>query len=184
MKMFQALKILLGFGSTLLFVSASFGQGQDGPGPGVAVRDHVQPTQDQPLEEEPLDFDRDLPLPGDTDPDLSDAVTVAERWLGLIDSHRLDAAWNSAADFFRERLSEDDWSSEVRASRQPLGALEARELDGSAYYSDLPPIVPEGPYAKLTFISEFAEVEEVLEVVTMMRGKDGDWIVAGYRIPE
>lgn len=159
-------------------------QQQEGGGPGMAVQDHMQQTEGQPLEDEPLEFDTELPLPGDTDPDLTRAVAEAERWLALVDSNRLGTAWSETTGFFRENLAESDWSNDIRSLRQPLGALEVRELDDEAYYSELPPIVPEGEYAKITFLSDFAEADDVREVVTLVRTESDSWRVTGYRITE
>ncbi|MCC5833217.1 MAG: DUF4019 domain-containing protein [Opitutales bacterium] len=188
----KTIQTLSYFFSLVLMVSVVHGQepgaapqqAEGGAGPGMAVQDLQQQTEGVALEEEPLDFDSELPLPGDRDPDLTEAIAVGQSWLERVDRDQLGAAWNAAAAFFRERLDEGDWSQEVRSSRQPLGTLEERELESSAYYSELPPIVPDGEYAKLTFMSNFSEAEEVLEVVTLMRGADGTWVVAGYRIPE
>ncbi len=137
----KSIQTLSYFFSLVLMASLLHGQepeaapqpGQGDAGPGMAVRDLQQPTEGVALEEEPLEFESELPLPGDRDPDLTEAIAAGQSWLERVDRDELDAAWNAAAAFFRDRLDEGDWSQEVRSSRQPLGALEERELESSAY---------------------------------------------------
>jgi hypothetical protein len=100
-------------------------------------------------------------------------------WLHLVDQGRYAESWQQAGAFFREHVTRDQWVGQVKAAREPLGALSGRTLD-SASYAEVLPGAPPGTYVVLVYRSSFAKRTAAREQVTVAREKDGAWRVVGY----
>jgi hypothetical protein len=113
--------------------------------------------------------------------DSPQQVTDAARnWLTLIDTGKYDQSWDGASKLFRERVAEAQWVTEVKAAREPLGAVESRMAPAVHFAASLPG-APDGRYAILQFRSKFEHKRDAVETVTMMID-DGTWKLAGYFI--
>ena len=109
------------------------------------------------------------------------AVTVAEKWLKLVDQGKYAESWKEAASLFKSAVTEEQWSSALQGSRQPLGEWKSRKLKGAQYMTSMPG-APDGEYVVVQFDASFANKEKAVETVTPMRDKDGVWRVSGYFI--
>ena len=107
-------------------------------------------------------------------------IDAARSWLRLIDDGKYDQSWNEASKLFRERVTQAQWATEVRAAREPLGAVESRAAPTVREVTSLPG-VPDARYAILEFHSKFQHKADAVETVTMVMD-DGTWKPAGYFI--
>ena len=113
--------------------------------------------------------------------DSPQQVTDAARnWLTLIDTGKYDQSWAEGSKLFRERVAKAQWVTEVKAAREPLGAVESRMAPAVHFAASLPG-APDGHYAILQFHSKFEHKRDAVETVTMMID-GGTWKVAGYFI--
>jgi hypothetical protein len=109
------------------------------------------------------------------------AQETAESWLALADSGMYTQTWEQAADYFKERVTAENWEKAVKSVRVPLGKLESRKLT-SAQYTKTMPGAPDGDYVILQFDASYEKKKRAIETVTPMKDKDGKWRVAGYFI--
>lgn len=109
------------------------------------------------------------------------AQQVAEAWLKLIDAGQYDQSHDAAAKLFRGAVAKELWAQQVKAVREPLGALKLRRLK-SATYSTALPGAPDGEYVVIQFETSFANKKDAVETVTPMLDADGKWHVSGYFI--
>lgn len=105
----------------------------------------------------------------------------AKTWLALVDSGQFDASWDAAATLFKSSVTKEQWNSSLQGARQPLGEVNARELKGSEYKTQLPG-APDGKYVVVYYESSFAQKQGAKESVTLMQEPDASWKVAGYFI--
>ncbi len=113
--------------------------------------------------------------------DQSQQVTDAARnWHTLIDTGKYAQSWDEASKLFRERVTEAQWVTEVKAAREPLGAAELRTAPSVHFAASLPG-APNGQYAILQFHSTFEHKRGAVETITMMV-EEGTWKLAGYFI--
>ncbi len=111
--------------------------------------------------------------------DQSQQVTdAAKSWLSLVDAGQYERSWSEASKLFQAHVSKTQWTAEVKAVREPLGAVDLRSAPSVRFTTSLPG-VPDGQYAVLQFHSKFAHKAEAIETVTMMLD-DGAWRLAGY----
>ncbi len=110
--------------------------------------------------------------------DLADAA--AGKWLAQVDGGDYRESWASAATLFRQRISAADWIETVRAARQPLGAMTARQLIDARHVRSLPG-APDGDYVVLRYRTIFRHKQSAVETVTPMLDQ-GQWRVSGYFI--
>jgi hypothetical protein len=81
--------------------------------------------------------------------DSPQQVTDAARnWLTLIDTGKYDQSWDEASKLFRERVAKAQWVTDVKAAREPLGAVESRMAPAVHFAASLPG-APDGHYAIL-----------------------------------
>ena len=109
------------------------------------------------------------------------AAEAAMPWLALVDSGHYGESWFQAASLFRDSLSKEQWTNAVRAARDPLGKVVARQLKSATYATKLPN-APVGEYVVLQFETSFENASGMIETVTPMLEKDGKWKVSGYFI--
>ncbi|MBI1358609.1 MAG: DUF4019 domain-containing protein [Acidobacteria bacterium] len=113
--------------------------------------------------------------------DQKGARQAAETWLALIDGGDYAASWETAASPFRQRVPKDRWEQMAGQVRQPLGAVESRQLAGSQPTTSAPG-APDGEYVILEYKTAFAHKKQAVERITPMKDSDGSWRVAGYFI--
>ena len=109
------------------------------------------------------------------------AVAAAKAWLQLVDDGKYDDSWEQAASVFRNNVAKSQWKKMVQGVRDPLGALQERQLDSAKYTSTLPG-APDGEYVIVQFKTTFANKAAAVETLTPMKDADGQWRVSGYFI--
>ncbi|MEE4216846.1 MAG: DUF4019 domain-containing protein [Xanthomonadales bacterium] len=107
------------------------------------------------------------------------ALAVATQWLGLVDEQKYDESWESAASFFKQAVSQEQWGQAVSAAMAPFGALLSRELRSKQFTTSLPG-APDGEYVVIQFTATFENKASAVETITPMLDSDGQWRVAGY----
>ncbi|MGH6611382.1 MAG: DUF4019 domain-containing protein [Burkholderiaceae bacterium] len=108
------------------------------------------------------------------------AQAAAEKWLALIDSGEYSKTWDQTAQFFRDRVTREQWTSSLPTTRAPFGAMKSRKVDAAAYKTSLPG-VPDGQYVTVRFRTTFDKKEGAEELVTLSY-EDGAWKPTGYYI--
>lgn len=109
------------------------------------------------------------------------AVTIAEKWLGLVDEGKYGESWKEAAEFFRNAIKQEQWEQSLQAVRKPLGKLISRQVKTKTYKTSLPG-APDGEYVVIQFETSFENKKSAIETVTPMLDKDRTWRVSGYYI--
>jgi hypothetical protein len=109
------------------------------------------------------------------------AQQAAADWLALVDSGKHADSWQEASSIFKAHVSKEQWSSIVRAARDPLGKLLSRKLKTATYAKTLPG-APDGEYVVIQYDSSFEHKQSAVETVTPTLDKDGKWRVSGYYI--
>ena len=109
------------------------------------------------------------------------AVAAAQNWLALIDDGYYGESWETAATYFKNAISKENWQQTLTAVRQPLGALVSRELSTKNYTQSLPG-APDGEYVVIQFKTSFENKKSAIETVTPLLDSDGTWRVSGYYI--
>ncbi|MES2661268.1 MAG: protein kinase [Verrucomicrobiota bacterium] len=102
-------------------------------------------------------------------------------WLGEIDAGRYEKAWSEAAAFARSLESPVQWATKMNATRTPLGKVLSRARMRTTSTSVLSG-APGGKYLIYVFQTGFDPGPRMLETVTLMFEKDGNWRVMGYSI--
>lgn len=115
--------------------------------------------------------------------DEATASAVATAWLGLVDAGNYAAAWARLHPQFQATLEQATWGARLGATRNSVGAIQARRLVGARYASSLPD-APPGEYVVVQFESRFEHRPELLETIVPMRDTDGQWRVAGHFFAE
>jgi Protein of unknown function (DUF4019) len=110
-----------------------------------------------------------------------DARRAADEWLSLIDAGKYGESWDTAAECFKNAVTQDQWGQSLNAGRKPLGDLVSRKLRDARYTQSLPG-APDGEYVVLQFDTSFTNKKVAIETVTPMLDKDGQWRVSGYFI--
>jgi hypothetical protein len=120
----------------------------------------------------------------DTDtlaPKIRLAEGSARRWLGLVDSARYSASWNSAAASFRSQVSQSEWLAAASAARGEVDPLGARRLLSAHYTRELPD-APPGEYVVLQYSTAARNSTRVVETITLTLEGKRTWRVIGYFI--
>jgi hypothetical protein len=109
------------------------------------------------------------------------AVEASDAWLKLCDSGRYSESWGTAAEFFRNAISKEQWNQSLNAARKPLGKVIKRTVKSRQYATSLPG-APDGEYVVIQYETSFEKKKVSIETVTPMLEKDGKWRVSGYYI--
>jgi hypothetical protein len=112
---------------------------------------------------------------------VAPAQTAAAAWLVLVDTAKYPSSWEQSAGIFKASIGQSRWVQAVQAARAPLGALQSRELKSSTFTHTLPG-APDGDYVVVTYVSQFQNRANAIEIVTPLREKDGVWRVSGYLV--
>ncbi len=111
-----------------------------------------------------------------------EAVDFAEKWLKIIDSGNYKESWEYTADFFRKRMSKEQWIESLKTSRKPLGKLLSRSFESNFYFTSGLPAAPDGDYIVLQFSTSFKKKKETNEALLLFLDSKGEWRVCGYSI--
>jgi hypothetical protein len=117
----------------------------------------------------------------DTAAAIAQAQSAAGAWLTLVDGGNYAASFDSAAAFFRQAVTPDQWQTAVKQARAPFGPLSARHVIAAVYAAALPN-APPGEYVVLQYETAGAKGQHVIETVTPMHEANGRWRVSGYYI--
>jgi hypothetical protein len=109
-----------------------------------------------------------------------ESTKIAQAWLKLVDDGNYAQSWKESASRFRAQVTEEKWVGAMNQVRQPLGAVNARELAEATFANELPR-APKGEYWVVRFATAF-EAAKANEVVTLMLDTDGQWHVVGFFI--
>jgi len=109
------------------------------------------------------------------------AKAASEAWLALIDNGKYSESWNEGATYFKNAVSEAQWTKSIVAFRKPLGNILSRSLMSKKYTNTLPG-APDGEYVVIQYETSFENKKSAIETVTPMLDKDGKWRVSGYYI--
>lgn len=110
-----------------------------------------------------------------------EAIAAAGKWLMLVDGGNYKESWETAASYFRQAVTPDQWIQSALAVRGPLGSLVSRQVSSVTYATSLPG-APDGQYVVIMFKSVFEHKAAAIETVTPMKDQDGQWRVSGYYI--
>ncbi len=109
------------------------------------------------------------------------AVSVAEKWLAMMDRGEYSGSWLEAASYFRNAVTQDKWEQSMQSYRKPLGRLLSRKVKSTSYKTSLPG-APDGEYVVIQFATSFENKKRAIETVTPTVDRDGKWRVSGYYI--
>jgi len=124
----------------------------------------------------------DAQLEGPSVRDDREILAASERWLGLIDSGKLGAAWDGGAKLLKQAVTRNDWIKGIGDARKPFGKLASRNRERFARTHKIPG-APDGDYAIIEFTASFENGKRAVEQVTWMLDADGGiWRVSGYYI--
>ena len=112
---------------------------------------------------------------------VAPAQAAAQKWLALIDSADYAGSWSTAARHFRDSIPQSRWQAMVASVRDPLGAVQSRQLTSASLVHSLPG-APDGDYVVIQFSTRFEHKAAATETVTPMREPDGQWRVSGYYV--
>jgi len=109
------------------------------------------------------------------------AQKSAEAWLALTDSGKYAESWDQAASMFKSAVTREQWIDALKQVRAPLGKVESRTLKSATYTKSLPN-APAGEYVVIQYSTSFENRKDLVETVTPVLDKDGQWRVSGYFI--
>lgn len=109
------------------------------------------------------------------------AVDASDAWLKIIDGGNYAQSWDEASSAFKAAVTQKDWERQVKAVRDPLGAVVSRKMKGAQYTKSLPG-APDGQYVVIQYDTSFANKKSAVETVTPMLDKDGKWRISGYYV--
>jgi hypothetical protein len=112
---------------------------------------------------------------------LNAAVEAATGWLGIVDNGKYRDSWQASAQYFQDKVPQDQWESSLRQIRPPFGKVITRETSDVKYMTYIPG-APVGEYVVIQFKTDFEDKHGSIETVTVMLEKDGSWKVSGYFI--
>jgi len=109
------------------------------------------------------------------------ALVATKKWLALVDDGNYTQSWKAASQYFKKIVPLETWVKSITAVRQPLGKVITRKLIMKKYYTSLPN-APKGKYVVIQFKTSFTNKKNVIETITPMLDKTGEWCVSGYYI--
>ncbi|MDP3404474.1 MAG: DUF4019 domain-containing protein [Brevundimonas sp.] len=139
----------------------------------VALAIHLSGIAPPPSEAAP-------PRPSAVQAGAEEAGADSLAWLALLDRGDWGGSWGAAGALFRGQVSVEDWTTSVRAVRDPLGAVVSRTPQGGERTASLPG-APAGDYWILQYRTAFANRNGAAETVILVR-EGGGWKVIGYFI--
>ncbi len=85
------------------------------------------------------------PRAADEEIDTVPATNVALAWLAIVDAGRYGQSWETAAQYFRDKIPRSQWEIQLAQARGPLGNVVARKVTSVQFARDLP-TAPAGEY--------------------------------------
>lgn len=107
------------------------------------------------------------------------AIQSAESWLAIVDKGKYRESWEGLADLFKQNDKEEEWINDLNRSRKPLGKVLERELRHESKSSE----ASVGEYLIFQYETSFENKKSVVEAVSVIKDKDGNWRILGYSIP-
>jgi hypothetical protein len=115
------------------------------------------------------------------DPRATAAQAAARAWLALTDAGDVRGSLKAGGKKFQAALDDDSWDEAVKKVRTPLGSAMGRSVVATRFLNKMPD-GPDGEYAQILYETNFLEVGQAHETVTLERESDGVWRVIGYYI--
>ena len=114
-------------------------------------------------------------------PDVNAAVTASDEWLELFDDSDAAAAWETAAEPFRESIGKTEWTAELAGIHGTAGKKLSRKLMSTVYRTTLRQ-APDGDYVVLQYESSFEKLKECIQTVIVVKEDDGVWRTMAHRL--
>jgi hypothetical protein len=111
--------------------------------------------------------------------DDKDTIEAGQKWLALIDAGKAGTAWDVASKQLQSVVKRDQFVTEMRDVRKPLGKLATRTAVKFARAHDLPG-APAGDYAIVEYDVNFAGGKRLSEQLVWSLEENDTWRVAGY----
>lgn len=112
---------------------------------------------------------------------ILDPNQAALKWLEKIDNKKYESSWKDADILIQNAVIIEKWETTISPSREPFGQVISRNINDQKSYTELPG-APDGEYIIITFDTSFEQKKSSKETITMKKGEDGAWRVAGYFI--
>ncbi len=109
------------------------------------------------------------------------ALDAAQQWLTTVDSGNYGQSWQEAASHFQQKVSKQQWEQALTAGQKPLGKVAGREFKNAVYETNLPG-APAGKYIVIQYKTKYSKGGTMIETITPMQEKNGQWRVSGYFI--
>jgi hypothetical protein len=101
-------------------------------------------------------------------------------WLKLVDDSQYQQSWIESSSLFQEQVSEQTWLGAMNSIRAPLAKVNSRKKISEEEMQS-PPNVSVGEYVVFQFKTSFANKDDAIETVTVVK-QDMQWRVVGYFI--
>jgi len=101
--------------------------------------------------------------------------SLAENWLGLIDSGNMDQAWNFVSDRLSARFTKESWAVRMQQFLGQAGRIKSRKF-ASINYSD-----PVTDTVTIRYQSSFSKVPTASETLVFEK-QGGEWRLSSYSI--
>lgn len=113
--------------------------------------------------------------------DLKDSAAVSLAWLESIDNGQYDQSWDAGSPLFKQTISKSEWVMFLQSIRKPMGTLISRKVVDERTAKN-PPGLPNGDYMVMVYKTSFTNNKDSDEVVTLMKGSDGQWRILTYQV--
>ncbi len=113
--------------------------------------------------------------------DDKDTIAASEKWLKLLDTGKVGAAWDVSSAYLKSVVTRQKWVEGIGRARKPFGKIDKRTAGKFARAHSMPQ-APDGDYAILEFDSVYANGKRATEQVIWMLDSGDTWGVAGYYI--
>lgn len=120
-----------------------------------------------------------IALAGANDDKEAEAIDAGRKWLAQCDQAKYAESWDTAATYFKNAVTKEQWEQMAAAVRKPLGKVVKREVKSQKYQTTAPG-APDGEYVIIQFSTTFENKKESTETLTMMMDKDRGWRASGY----
>jgi hypothetical protein len=96
----------------------------------------------------------------------------------LVDAGKYDQSWETASDYFKSKITKEQWAPMIKAVRDTVGPTLSRSAK-SVTPTDTLPQAPFGKYIVIVLNSKFAMNQSATETV-ILKLENSEWKVAGY----
>lgn len=112
-------------------------------------------------------------------PEGEAAAAVGQKWLELLDGQKYAESWKGAGAAFRDQVTEQQWLTALKRSREPLGGLVTRTASRVDFTESLRG-APDGHYCVIHYTTALQN-KTITERLTLLM-EDGRWQVTAYAI--